>query len=389
MQIIEEHDNVDHIPLGDRSIYLVGTAHISKKSVELAEEIIREIKPDSVAVELCHSRYESLKNPDRWKNMDIVQIIRQGKSYVLMAQLMLAGFQKKLGSQLDIKPGAEMMQAIKVADDVEAETVLADRDIRTTLKRTWSALGFWSMVKLIATMITGLFSKQSIKEEEIERLKSSDALEELMKEFSDALPGARKALIDERDQYLAAKIRSAPGTSVVAVIGAGHVPGIKEWIHKDIDLDELTIIPPPGKVGRIVAWSIPVLLLVLVGIGFFRSGATTSLHMLEAWFWINGGLAAVGAALALGHPLTVIAAFFAAPFTSVNPFISAGWVAGLVEAAVRRPTVQDFEEVADDIVTMRGFLKNRISRILLVVILTTLFSAVATFIGFSEIASQL
>jgi pheromone shutdown-related protein TraB len=321
--------------------------------------------------------------------MDIVSVIREGKSYLLMAQLLLVGFQKKLGNQLQVKPGIEMMQALKVAEEISSQPVLADRDVKTTLKRTWASLGFFSAIKVLATMITAGLAENEITEEEIERLKSADALEEMMKDFSDALPGVRNALIDERDKYLAAKIRSAPGDSVVAVVGAGHVPGIKKWIGKSIDLDELEIIPPPSPLKRFLRWLIPGLILAMIVYGFVVSGADTSLKMFEAWFWINAVLAAIGAILALAHPLTVIAAFFASPFTSLNPLIGVGWVAGLVEALLRKPRVADFETIADDASTLKGIWSNRLSRILLVIALTNLFGMVGTFLGGVKVASLL
>lgn len=388
-EITSIKDNVDLVKLDGKSIYLVGTAHISQSSADLAEEVIREVEPDCVAVELCESRYTSLQNPDRWKNMDIVSVIRSGKVYVLMAQLILAGFQKKLGSQLNVKPGAEMMRSLEVAKDIGVPTVLADREIRTTLKRTWSALGFWSMMKVIFAMIAGLFTQEKIDEAEIERLKSADALEELMRDFSEALPEVRRALIDERDQYLAKKIREAPGDKVVAILGAGHIPGIKDWITKDIDLDALEEIPAPKKTGKMISWGIPLLVLSLIGIGFYNAGLEKGIDLFETWFWINAILAGVGATIALAHPITIAAAFIASPFTSLNPAIAAGWVAGLVEAMLRKPRVSDLETIADEISTVRGVWTNRVSRILLIIVLVNLFGSIGTLIGIKEIVSQL
>ena len=390
MSTIEHLDgNVDRVTLGDRSIYVVGTAHVSQSSADLAEKIIREVEPESVAVELCDSRYQSLKDPDRWKNTDIVTVIKGGKAYVLMAQLMLAGFQKKLGNQLQIKPGAEMMRALSVAEEIGADPVLADRDIGTTLKRTWSTMGFWSICKVIASMVAGLFTTQQIDEEEVERLKSSDALEELMLEFSENFPKVQKVLIEERDRYLAEKIQHSPGKSVVAVVGAGHVPGILKHLGTNIDTKDLCTIPPKKKIGRIIAWSIPFIVLAMIAYGFVSSGAATSISMIESWFWINGALGAIGATIALAHPLTVLSAFLASPFTSLNPLIAGGWVAGIVEAIIRKPTVSDLENIADDIGSVRGLWTNRLSRVLLVIALTNLFGSIGTFIGAGTIASQL
>lgn len=382
-------DNVDLIRLGDKSIYLVGTAHISKKSTELAEEIIREVKPDTVALELCLPRYQSLQDPDRWKKTDIVSVIRAGKAFVLMAQLLLAGFQKKLGGQIDIKPGAEMLRAAQVADEIGAQLVFADREIRITLKRTWASLGLRSMFQLLMAMGNGVLGDQKISEEEIERMKSSDALHELMKEFSEKLPEVRETLIDERDQYLASKIQNAPGKVIVAVVGAGHVPGMRALFGQPIDITPLEIIPPKSMLSRVLAWTIPAAVIGLIVWGFVSSGAGTSFEMVNAWFWINGLFAAAGCALALAHPLTILSAFVSAPFTSLNPFIASGWVAGLVEAMLRKPLVSDLERIADDVVTLKGIWSNRVSRILLVVALTNIFGAIGALFGIGWITSML
>lgn len=386
-QEISAQENVDKLEVGDKTIYLVGTAHISQKSVELAEEMIRTIKPDSVAVELCNSRYESLKNPDRWKNTDIISVIKEGKAYVLLAQIMIAGFQKKLGDQLKVKPGAEMLRSAKVAEEVGANIVLADREVKTTLKRTWSNLGLWGMCKLVFTMFQGLLLDKKIDEAEIERLKSSDALEEMMAEFSKALPGVRTALIDERDSYLAEKIKHSPGKTVVAVIGAGHIPGIKREIFKEIDLSKLEVIPPKKIIWRVLGWALPLTFVALIAYGFFKSGANSSIAMLEAWFWFTGLSAGLGALLAFAHPVTILCAVGVTPLTSLHPMIAAGWVTGLVEAMLHKPRVSDFETVGEDVVTLKGFWRNRISRILLVVALTNFFGGIGKLFALGKVAS--
>ncbi len=380
-------NNLDLIEINDKQIYLVGTAHISEESAELAEKTIREIKPDAVAVELCQPRYDSLQNPDRWKNTDIITVIKEGKSYVLLAQLILAGFQKKLGENLKVKPGEDMMRSIRVAKEVGSEIVLADRKIRTTLKRTWSNLSIFSMIKVLFSMIASLFTTEQLDKEEIERLKSSDALDELMKDFSKALPEVKESLITERDKYLAEKMRSASGKSIVAVVGAGHVPGIKEWISKDIDMKALDEIPKPKLTRKIIGWGIPILVIGLIIAGFVRSGGQTSSEMLKMWFIANFFLAGIGAILALAHPITILAAALASPFTSLNPMIAAGWVGGIVEATIRKPRVSDLENISDDATSIRGFYKNRVTKVLLVICLVNLFGTIGTFWGIERIVS--
>ncbi len=372
--------NVDVVNLGDREFILVGTAHVSRQSAELAERVILEEKPDAVAVELCEARFASLRDPKRWRNTDVYTVVKEGRSYVLLSQLILAAFQKKLGKHLDVKPGAEMMRAVEAAEACGAQLVLADRDVRTTLKRTWHSLGLLSAARLIGAMIMGLFTSERLEEEEIERLKSSDALEELMRDFSERLPDVRVALIDERDEYLASKIAQAPGKKIVAVIGAGHIPGIKRWIAEAPDCSELEKVPPAKLSTRLIGWGIPALVVGLIAWGFFH-GSEQGWKMIETWILATSITGALGAALALAHPVTIAAAFVVSPFTALHPLIASGWIAGLVEAAIRKPRVADLENIADDVTSVRGIWSNRVSRVLLVVLLTNLCGSIGTLIG--------
>lgn len=381
------NENIDLIEENGKSIYLVGTAHVSQKSVELATLAINTIRPDSVAIELCEKRYESIKDPDKWKKTDIVAIIRKGQAYVLFAQLILAGFQKKLGKHLKVKPGAEMLAAANVANENGAEITFADRDVKTTLKRTWANLSFFSMIKVIGAMLGGLFSKEEISEEELERLKTSDVMDEMLKEFSKELPEVQASLIDERDKYLAQKIRSSPGVNIVAVVGAGHCPGIKKYITDDIILDELEEIPEKSFVRKMLPWLIPAIFLGLITYGFTKAGADTGIEMLSTWVWINAVFGGIGALIALAHPLAVISAFLVSPFSSLNPFLAAGWVAGLVQAIIKKPRVEDLETIGDDISTFKGFFSNRVLHILLIMILTNILGSIGTFISLGKIFS--
>jgi pheromone shutdown-related protein TraB len=382
-------DNLDQIIIDQKTIYLVGTAHISQSSVDLVAKTIGEVSPDSVVVELCQSRFDSVKNPERWKSMDLFEVIRTGKTYVLMAQLMLSSFQRRLGDKLNVKPGAEMLEAIKLAESNNHQVILGDRDVTVTLRRTWGSLSFWSCMKLFASALAGIFDKSEVSSDEIERLKSSDALEEAMKEFSEALPEVRSSLIDERDLYLAAKIRSAPGDKIVAVVGAGHVPGIKRHIGESINLAQLEIIPKPSKIYKSLMLVVPALLLFFVVYGFFSGGLDKSFEVVGIWSLVTGATAALGATLALAHPLSILAAFVAAPVTTVHPLLASGWVAGLVEAWLRKPKVSDFESVADDLSSLKGLWKNRISRILLVVALTNLVGSLGMFLALKIAADSL
>ena len=375
MNDVSQNQNVEHIVIGDKEYFLVGTAHVSKDSVELAENTIREVRPDSVAIELCKSRYESLKDPERWKKTDIIAVIREGRAFVLLTQLLLAGFQKKLGKQLQVKPGEEMMRAASVAEEVGAEQVLADRDVKITLKRTWAQIGFGTIIKLLASSLRSLFDPKQFSEEEIEKLKNPDVLDELMREFSKTLPQVKTPLIDERDQYLSQKVRNAPGHRIVAIVGAGHVPGMKKLIHESIDIAPLDQMPQKSPAKKMLRWSVLAIFILVLLYAFIHTGMSTGVQMIKSWFWVTAIFSGIGAALCLAHPLTILSAFLCAPFTTFPPLLAAGWVAGLVEAVLRKPRVSDFERIVDDISSFRGAWTNRVSRIILIMAFTNITSA--------------
>ena len=385
MQIKEIEQNVELIELNGKEIYLIGTAHVSKASAELVEKVIKEQQPDTVCIELCKPRFESLNNAQRWKDTNIFEVIKTGKAYLLMAQLALAAFQKRIADELGIRPGEEMRRAIETSNEVNAKLSCVDREVRTTLKRAWAKASLWSMIKVTASIIASLFTKEKLSEEEIEKLKLGDDLTAMMTEFSDHLPGVKTALIDERDSYMAQKIVDSPGSKLVAVVGAGHVPGIKRQIGEQIDIAELESIPPPRSVFKIIGWGVPILIIGLFTLGFFISGKEASLQLVLAWVLANGTLSALGALIAFAHPLTIITAFIAAPITSLNPMIAAGWVAGLTEALVRKPKVKDLESVAEDITSLKGIWHNGVTRVLLVVALANLGSTVGSFVGVGAI----
>ncbi|MCH8843737.1 MAG: TraB/GumN family protein [SAR324 cluster bacterium] len=377
-------ENVRKVDLAGRPIYVIGTAHISARSADEVAQLIETVRPDCVCVELDSARHQALTQPDAWREMDLFQVVRQKRATMLLAHLILASFQRRLGDRLGIKPGAEMLRAIEKAEEVGAQLVLADRDIQITLRRTWGSLGWWDKMRLVYHLMLTLVANPAISEEEIENLKNQDVLSQVMESFAHAFPRAKRTLIDERDQYMAHKIRTAPGKTVVAVVGAGHLKGILERLaedSRDEDLAPLMVIPRKRWFTRVFQWSVPALVLGLIGYGFFQADAEVSWDMIKIWFLANGLLSALGAALALAHPFTILAALLAAPLTSLNPMVAAGWVAGLVEAITHKPRVRDFETLATDITSLRGFWGNGVIRILLVVALANLGSTLGTFIS--------
>jgi len=381
--------NVHEILLDEKKILVIGTAHISQSSVDEVKTVINKVKPDTVCIELCPSRYQAMLEKDQWKNMDIFKVIREGKSFLLFANLIMTAFQKRLGSRLGVKPGSEMFEAANLAEKLNSELVLADRDVKITLQRTWRGMRFFGKIKILGQLLASLFVREEISKEEIENLKESDALSEAMQMLSEQSPEMKHILIDERDQYMAEKIRQSLGKLVVAVVGAGHVKGLIAELENKHNLAQLESIPSSGKALAWLKYGIPALIIALIVYGFFTVDTDVSIEMIQRWFLINGTLSALGTAAAFGHPITIAVAFVAAPFTSLNPAIAAGWVAGLVEALLRKPQVRDFENLADDITHLRGFWQNNITRILLVVIFANLGSAIGTFAGGFAIASLL
>ncbi len=387
--MITDNPNLTYLKFNEKDFILIGTAHVSKESARLAKSVIEQEKPDTVCVELCSSRFQAIQQKDRWQNTDIVKIVKEKKSFLLLSNLLLASFQKRIAKQFDVKPGEEMIAAIESAESVGAQIHLADRDIRTTLSRTWRVMGLWSKLKLIFQLVLSLGQLDEIKEEDIEQMKQQDVLETLLTEVGKSLPEIKSILIDERDQYLAEKIRTAPGNKIVAVVGAGHIPGIQKHWQNDINIHALETLPPKSKTVDILKWLIPAAIIGLFLAGFFYGGKKAGTDMILWWILANGILAGIGAVIALAHPATILSSILAAPLTSLNPMIAAGWVSGLVEAFSRKPKVRDLETLPDDILSVRGFWKNNVTRILLVVVFTNLGSSLGTFIAFPFIVKVL
>ena len=378
---IEDSGNVTRLEHGDREIWLVGTAHVSQRSVEEVRRVIEEVGPDTVCVELDQMRYDALTDEARWRKLDIFEIIKQKKVLLLLTSLVLSAYQRKMGEALGVRPGAELLAAVDKAREVGAEVVLADRDIQATLKRTWANLGFVGKVKVLSMLIGGFFAAQKITEEQIEELKDRDNISEMMTEFARVMPKAKVPLIDERDQFLMSKIREAPGKRIVAVVGAGHVAGMIANLDSEVDREALSRIPGPSLAGTILKWAIPALVLGAFYWGWREHEAEGLEQMLYAWILPNSVLAGIGAIVAGARPLTIVTAIIASPITSLNPTIGAGMVAGAVEAWLRRPTVEDCEQVNEAAMTYRGLYKNRFTRVLVVAVLVTLGSALGGWVG--------
>jgi len=377
--------DIRRIHLDDKQVILIGTAHISRDSVNMVRQVIEEEQPDTVCVELDDQRYQAIRDPHRWRSLNLVQVLRSGQGAFLLANLALSSVQKRMGMATGVKPGEELAAAAEEAENRQLHLSLIDRNIRTTLLRAWRQTGFWKKLHLFSALLAGMFDNTKLDEEQLAELRQHDTLSALLREMGDNLPGIKTILVDERDRYMAYHIAKAPGSKIVAVIGAAHMPGIQENLPCHIaeaEIEEISRIPEKSRVSKIIPWLIPAVVVALFVTGFFLGDRGQLADAALAWFLANGVLSALGATIALGHPLTVATAFVAAPFTSLNPTIGAGFVSGLAQAYLAGPTVQDLENVSDDVATLRGWWSNRLARVLLVFLFSNLGSAAGTFLAF-------
>lgn len=383
------------LELGGRKITLVGTAHVSKESIEEVESTIRELNPDCVAIELDEKRAESIRNPEKFRQLDIIKILRNHEGFLMMANLILSSFQRRMGQNVGVRPGDEMLAAMRVADEMGIPSVMVDRPIQTTLRRAWAKNSFWGKMKLLASLFTSAFSKEEVSPDEIEKLKTDSEMDSMMSELSEYMPVIKKVLIDERDTYLAAGIWAAKGSNVVAVLGAGHLPGVVVHLEKmaaaeeSADVSEISVVPARGIAGKILGWIIPAAIIALIVSGFIYGGRQLGQKMIFEWIAYNSGLAAIFSLIALAHPLTILAAFIAAPITSLCPFIGVGFVTGIVQAFFKKPKVSDMETLQDDVSSLRGWYKNRILRVFLVFILSSIGSSIGSFVAAGGFISDL
>ena len=377
-------ETITRLDLNGKEIILIGTAHVSKHSAEQVKQVIEEEQPDSVCIELDEQRYKSVREGNKWKDMDIFQVIKDKKATLLLMNLAISSFQNRMAKQFDISPGQEMIQGIESAEEIGADLVLADRDIQVTFSRIWGNIGLKGKALLLTQVIASIFSQETISEEELEKMKTQDTINAMLNEFTEAFPKLKRPLIDERDQYLSQKIKNAPGEKVVAVLGAAHVPGITKEIKKEHNLKKLTQRPPKSKAPKIIGWSIPIIILAVIAYTFLANPAA-GWQQTVSWILWNGSLSAIGAAAAFAHPLAIITAFLAAPITSLNPLLAAGWFSGFVQAYVRKPHVSDFETLSEDVFHLKGFWHNKVTRVLLVIVLANIGSSIGTFVGGADV----
>jgi len=395
MNLIEEiktktasySNDVHLINKDEREFIIVGTAHISRHSADLVREVIEKEKPDVVCVELDEKRLKALSEKNRWENLDLRQIIKNKQLSTLMVNLVLSSYQKKLGEKLGVTPGTELLEAVKTANENSIPVELCDREVRVTLRRAWHSMNLWQKSKFLSGGLAGIFEKQELTEEKLAELRSKDVLSEMMDEIGKAMPVLKKVIIDERDQYIAQKMKYSKGKKVVSVVGAGHVKGIINILESndEVDLKSIEIIPEPSLLSKLLGWGIPFIIVASIFYIGFSQGITEAGNNALFWILACGIPSAIGALISVAHPLTILASFVSAPITSLSPLIGVGYVAAFVQAYMQPPIVKEFQEVSKDFRKISKWWKNRLLKVFLVFILSSIGGVIGTSVGFFEI----
>ncbi|NYZ62963.1 TraB/GumN family protein [Luteimonas deserti] len=374
---------------------LLGTAHISRVSVEAVEDAIGSGAFDAVAVELDAQRLQAISDPDALAKLNLVDVIRKGRVALFAANLALSAYQRRLAEQLGIEPGAELKRAVSLAGERGLPVALIDRDVGLTFKRASRQLGFFGRMKLMGSLLAGLLASDELGEDEIENLKQGDMLESSFGEFAKSSPQLYETVIAERDRYMAARLRESAGQAreVLAVVGAGHLAGLARHLADDGQPPGQTRTElehaPPGRSLRWVMTVITLLILAMIGWGYYQGGAELGRQLVKEWVLITAGFAALGALAALAHPLGILAAAIAAPLKPIRPpGVSPGLFSALVEAQVRKPAYGHFLALRDDAGTLRGWYRNRVSRTILNFMLTNIGSSIGVWVAGLRIAGK-
>jgi len=384
------NDDVHLVTKDGREYIIVGTAHISRHSADLVRDVIEKEKPDVVCVELDEKRLKALSEKNRWENLDLRQIIKNKQLSTLLVNLVLSSYQKKLGEKLGVTPGTELLEAVQTANENKIPVELCDREVRVTLRRAWHSMNLWQKSKFLSGGLAGLFEKQELTEEKLAELRNKDVLSEMMDEIGKEMPVLKKIIIDERDQYIAQKMKESIGKKIVSVVGAGHVNGIVKFLESndDIDLKSIEIIPEPSLASKLLGWGIPFIIIASIFYIGFSQGITEAGNNALFWILACGIPSAIGALISVAHPLTILASFVSAPITSLSPLIGVGYVAAFVQAYMQPPIVKEFQEVSKDFRKVSNWWKNRLLKVFLVFIFSSIGGVIGTSVGFFEIVKN-
>lgn len=379
---------IERVQVDGKEIVLVGTAHVSAESAKEVEAVIDAEDPDVVCVELDEKRYESLTEEEKWKNLEVKEALQEGKGSVLLMNILLSIYQKRIGESMDIKPGAEMLAAVDAAKERDVPVSLIDRDIQDTLRDALNSLSTLEKLKLFSYGAYGIFSNETITEEQIEEMKDANIVDSLITDLGDQFPSLKENFLDKRDTHMAANIRKLEADKVVVVVGAAHVSGIKEKLTWEKLEEPDRAATKQFSVLKALKYGIPLLILGMFSYIFLFVGIDAARDAFIFWFLINGGLSALAALIARSHPFTIIAAFLTAPFASVNPAVPTGLVAAYTENVFRPPKVGDLEAIGN-ISGYGSFWSNSALRLILIFFLVNLGSSIGTYLGAGYLAKIL
>lgn len=378
----------------NKEIILLGTAHVSKASAAEVADCIKNLQPDVVAIELCQGRFDNLNNDNKYENLDIGEVIKKGQALFVMANLLLSAYQKKMGDKIGIKPGAEMIAAIKEAEDIGASLKLVDRPIDVTLKRVTRQLGFIDKISMLASVLTYLFSKEEVEEVDeatIESLKDSSVILDTINELGLKFPNVKKYLLDERDSYMAYKVNRLQGEKILVVLGAAHLEGVyAHLVANDVtkeEMKEISEIPKKKKYGHIIAGILLILVLVILVLTINQSPLEGATNIVR-WLVLTSSLGGLGALIAGAHPLSILASMIGSPIGAASPVLSSGMIGALVEARLRKPQVRDFSLLGDDLFVFKRWRKNNLLRVFMIFFLASFGSAIGNIIGLKSIFSS-
>ena len=383
--------DVQVVEVDGRRFVLVGTAHVSRESAALVRKVIEEESPDAVCIELDAQRHRALTQGPDWTSLDLRQLIRTRQLPTFVLHLLLGTYQKRRGMDLGVTPGVELLEAARVAEERGIPVELADRSVRVTILRAWRSLGWWRKNKLVAAILAGLFSDQKLSEDDLRELRRQDVLTEMIRELAQEMPELKDALIDERDLYLAEKIRRTTGRKIVAVVGAGHAQGVARLLGEGqaVDLEPLDQVPAGSPAWKYVGWLIPVSIVAAFGTLAWTRGPEVAGENLKMWALATGIPCGLGAIAALAHPLTILTAFVIAPITTLHRLLGAGHVTALVQAGGQPPRVGDYLTVSDELGHAAAWWRNRLLRVLLAFILPSLGAMAGLYLGAGALLREL
>lgn len=386
---IENCENVNKINYGVKTYYIVGANHISSDSADLVSEVLAAVEPDTICIELDEKRYDTFVNGTNWDELDIIQVFKQKKASMLLMQVLFSGFQKKLALNINEKVGGEVRAAMHFAAQENKAIQLVDRDINVTFKKIWRTMSLKEKIFLPITFFESFDVSDDLTEEELTKvLMEMDMVDSFFDKLKQRFPNIYQQMIAERDLYQVSKIKESSGNTIVVILGKAHVKGVLANFEKNVAIDDLERIPEKRFTDKIIEWLFPLVLVVLVLLGFlngFESGMTQVARLL---LW-NGGCAAFFTIFTLAHPLTILTSFFTAPIGTFSPFLSVGMFSGIVEATLRRPVVRDFENLSTDIFKIKAYYSNRALRVLFIFCVASLGGVIGNIIGGIDIIKNL